>query len=126
MMCRPRATAHRETTAEILRISMRKVNRVKRRLAEEGLEAARDRRPSYVRKADGEIEARVVALNGGDNIDSDLGITELRHVVASHGLVGSCLGIIRIGFPFGKFWSVENACSKTFLIGTFPLTEPNN
>ena len=53
--------AHGEAIAEILRISVRKVDRV------EGLEAAlggrQGRRPSYVRKADGEFEARLVALS---------------------------------------------------------------
>ncbi len=44
--------------AEILRISMRKVDRVKKRF--EGLEAALGgrRRPTYMRKADGVFEAR--------------------------------------------------------------------
>ncbi len=44
--------------AEILRISMRKVDRVKKRF--EGLEAALGgrRRPTYMRKADGTFEAR--------------------------------------------------------------------
>ncbi len=46
--------------AEILRISMRKVDRVKKRF--EGLEAAlggrQGRRPTYMRKADGTFEAR--------------------------------------------------------------------
>ena len=64
--------AHRatgEAIAEILRISMRKVDRVKKRFVEEGLEAAlggrQGRRPGYVRKADGEFEARLVALSCG-------------------------------------------------------------
>ena len=59
--------AHGEAIAEILRISVRKVDRVKKRFVEEGLEAAlggrQGRRPSYVRKADGEFEARLVALS---------------------------------------------------------------
>ena len=58
-----------EAIAEILRISARKVDRVKKRFVEEGLEAAlcgrQGRRPSYVRKADGEFEARLVALSCG-------------------------------------------------------------
>ena len=53
--------------AEILRISARKVDRVKKRFVEEGMEAAvggrQGRRSSYVRKADGEFEARLVALS---------------------------------------------------------------
>ena len=56
--------------AAILRISARKVDRVKKRFVEEGVEAAlggrQGRRPSYVRKADGEFEARLVALSCGE------------------------------------------------------------
>ncbi len=56
--------------AEILRISMRKVDRVKKRFVEEGLEAAlggrQGRRPTYMRKADGTFEARLVALSCGE------------------------------------------------------------
>ena len=59
--------ARGEAIAEILRISARKVDRVKKRFIEEGMEAAlggrQGRRPSYVRKADGEFEARLVALS---------------------------------------------------------------
>ena len=53
--------ARGEAVAEILRISARKVDRVKKRFVEEGMEAALGRQgrgPSYVRKADGEFEAR--------------------------------------------------------------------
>jgi transposase len=56
-----------EDVAEILRISLRKVDRVKKRFVEEGLEAAlggrQGRRPTDVRKANGEFEARLVALS---------------------------------------------------------------
>ncbi len=56
-----------ETISEVLRISQRKVDRVKRRFVEEGLEAAlggrQGRRPVYLRKADGEFEAHLVALS---------------------------------------------------------------
>jgi len=59
--------ARGEDIAEVLRISLRKVDRVKKRFVEEGLEAAlggrQGRRPRYVRKADGEFEARLVALS---------------------------------------------------------------
>ena len=59
--------ARGEAIAEILRISARKVDRVKKRFVEEGMEAAvggrQGRRSSYVRKADGEFEARLVALS---------------------------------------------------------------
>ena len=58
-----------EAIADVLRISQRKVDRVKKRFVEEGLEAAlggrQGRRPSYLRKADGEFEARLVALSCG-------------------------------------------------------------
>ena len=59
--------ARGEAIAEVLRISARKVDRVKKRFVEEDMEAAlggrQGRRPSYVRKADGEFEARLVALS---------------------------------------------------------------
>ena len=59
-----------EAIAEILRISMRKVDRVKKRFVEAGLEVAlgggQGRRPTYLRKADGEFEARLVALSCGE------------------------------------------------------------
>ena len=64
--------AHRvrgEDVANILRISMRKVDRVKKRFVEEGLDAALGRKPSqrsYERKADGEFEAHLVALSCGE------------------------------------------------------------
>ena len=62
--------ARGEDIAAILRISARKVDRVKKRFVEEGVEAAlggrQGRRPSYVRKADGEFEARLVALSCGE------------------------------------------------------------
>ena len=52
--------------ADILRISLRKVDRVKKRFVEEGMEAAlggrQGRGPTYLRKADGEFEAHLVAL----------------------------------------------------------------
>ena len=61
--------AQGEAIAEVLRISLRKVDRVKKRFVEEGLEAAlggrQGRRPTYVRKADGAFEARLVALSCG-------------------------------------------------------------
>ena len=59
-----------ETIAGVLRISARRVDRVKRRFVEDGLEAAlgnrQGRRPKYLRKADGEFEARLVALSCGE------------------------------------------------------------
>ena len=54
----------------MLRISARRVNRVKKRFVEDGLEAAlgnrQGRRAKYHRKADGEFEARLVAPSCGD------------------------------------------------------------
>lgn len=58
-----------EDVANILRISMRKVDRVKKRFVEEGLDAAlggRRGQRSYERKADGEFEAHLVALSCGE------------------------------------------------------------
>jgi len=56
--------------AGVLRISARRVDRVKKRFVEDGLEAAlgkwQGRRAKYLRKADGDFEARLVALSCGD------------------------------------------------------------
>ena len=64
-----RRTTGRES-AGVLRISARRVDRVKKRFVEDGLEAAlgnrQGRRAKYLRKADGEFEARLVALSCGD------------------------------------------------------------
>ena len=52
--------------AEVLQVSERKIDRVKRRFVEEGLEAALGGQPSereYVSKVDGEVEARLIALS---------------------------------------------------------------
>lgn len=61
--------ARGEDVANILRISLRKIDRVKKRFVDEGLDAALGRKPSqrnYERKADGEFEARLVALSCGE------------------------------------------------------------
>ena len=58
-----------EDVANILQISMRKIDRVKKRFVEEGLDAALGRMPSqrnYERMADGEVEAHLVALSCGE------------------------------------------------------------
>lgn len=58
--------ARGEDIAEILHIGTRKLDRIKKRFVEEGLEAALGRRQSarcYTRKADGAFEARLVALS---------------------------------------------------------------
>lgn len=58
-----------EDVAAVLRISMRKIDRVKRRFVEEGLETALTGRKGervYERKADGDFEAHIVALSCTD------------------------------------------------------------
>ena len=58
-----------EDMASVLRIGMRKIDRVKRRFVEEGLETALTGRKGtriYERKADGDLEAHVVALSCTD------------------------------------------------------------
>ena len=63
------AHGSRHTTqeiAEFLQVSPRKIERIKRRFVEEGLEAALDRQESqrqYELKIDGEAEARLIALS---------------------------------------------------------------
>ena len=55
-----------EDVSSVLRISMRKIDRVKGRFVEEGLETALTGRKGervYERKADGDFEAHVVALS---------------------------------------------------------------
>lgn len=65
--------ARRATGGEIAgvpRISARRVDRVRKRFVEDGLEAAlgnrQGRRAKYLRKVDGEFEARLVALSCSD------------------------------------------------------------
>ncbi len=55
-----------EDVAAVLKVSMRTLDRVKKRFVEEGLEILLNGRPSqrrYLRKADGDLEARLVALS---------------------------------------------------------------
>ena len=55
-----------EEIARVLQVSMRKIDRIKKRFVEEGLERALERRKGnrvYVGKADGDFEAHVVALS---------------------------------------------------------------
>jgi len=55
-----------EEIARVLCVSMRKIDRIKKRFVEEGLEGALERKKGnrvYVRKADGDFEAHVVALS---------------------------------------------------------------
>lgn len=52
--------------ADVLPVSLRKIDRVKRRFVEEGLDVALEKRKPqryYVKKADGDFEARLIALS---------------------------------------------------------------
>ncbi|MFC1896023.1 IS630 family transposase [Thermodesulfobacteriota bacterium] len=58
-----------EEIARVLNISMRKIDRVKKRFVEEGFDFALDRRKGnrvYARKTDGDFEAHLVALSCSD------------------------------------------------------------
>jgi transposase len=60
----PRRTS--EDIAQVLRISVRTIERIKRRFVEEGFEMALGRKAStrqYARKVDGDVEAHLVALS---------------------------------------------------------------
>jgi hypothetical protein len=55
-----------EQICEVLKIGMRTIDRIKKRFVEEGFERCLERKPPervYERKADGEVEARLVALS---------------------------------------------------------------
>ena len=55
-----------QAIADVLPVSMRKIDRVRKRFVEEGLETARDKRRAdrtHMRKADGDFEAHLVALS---------------------------------------------------------------
>ena len=54
--------------ADALPVSMKKIDRIKKRFVEQGLEAALDKqkaRRTYTRKADGDFEAHLIALSCG-------------------------------------------------------------
>jgi len=54
-----------EQISKVLKVGMRTVDRVKKKFIEEGLEAILERRPTsriYERKADGDVEAKLVTL----------------------------------------------------------------
>lgn len=58
-----------EEIARVLNISMKKIDRVKKRFVEEGFDFALDRRKGgrvYEKKADGDFEAHLVALSCSD------------------------------------------------------------
>jgi transposase len=55
--------------AKVLKIGMRTIDRVKKRFVEEGFDAALERKESereYERKADGDLEAHLIALSCGE------------------------------------------------------------
>ena len=54
-----------EQISKVLKVGMRIIDRVKKKFIEEGLELALERRPSqriYEKKADGDVEAKLVTL----------------------------------------------------------------
>jgi hypothetical protein len=58
-----------EEIAKVLNISMKKIDRVKKRFIEEGFDIALDKRKAdriYTKKADGDFEAHLIALSCGD------------------------------------------------------------
>lgn len=58
-----------EEIAKVLNISMKKIDRVKKRFVEEGIDIALDKRKAdriYKKKADGDFEAHIIALSCGD------------------------------------------------------------
>jgi len=64
-----KGTGHRRTSheiAQVLQVSERKIDRVKRRFVQDGLEVALSGQPSqreYVSKVDGDVEAHLIALS---------------------------------------------------------------
>ena len=57
--------ATNEQISQILKVGMRTIDRVKKKFIEEGFEAVLERRPTsriYERKADGDLEAKLVTL----------------------------------------------------------------
>lgn len=58
-----------EQICKVLKVGMRTIDRVKKRFVEDGFEAILERQPSqrvYDRKADGDVEAHLVAMCCGD------------------------------------------------------------
>jgi hypothetical protein len=61
-----KARSTNEEVSRVLKVSMRKIDRVKKRFVEEGLEVALNNKKGervYTRKVDGDFEARLVALS---------------------------------------------------------------
>jgi transposase len=57
-----------EEMAKVLKVGMRTIDRIKKRFVEDGLDAALERKESerkYERKADGDVEAHLIALSCG-------------------------------------------------------------
>jgi hypothetical protein len=57
-----------QAIADVLPVSLKKIDRVKRRFVEDGLEAALDKRKAertHTRKADGDFEAHLIAVSCG-------------------------------------------------------------
>ena len=57
-----------QAIADVLPVSLKKIDRVKRRFVEQGLEATLDKRKperTYRRKADGDFEAHLIAVSCG-------------------------------------------------------------
>lgn len=55
-----------EQISQVLKVGMRTIDRVKKKFVEEGFEASLERRPSsrtYEKKADGDVEAHLIALS---------------------------------------------------------------
>jgi transposase len=55
-----------QAIADVLPVSLKKIDRVKRRFVEEGMDIALDKRRaerSHTRKADGDFEARLIAVS---------------------------------------------------------------
>ena len=66
--CRDSPKTNREL-AQVLPVSMKKIDRVKKRFVEQGLEAALDKQKAirvYARKTDGDFEAHLIALSCGN------------------------------------------------------------
>ena len=58
-----------ELISKVLKVSMRTIDRTKKRFVEEGFDACLNRKPStreYERKIDGDLEARLIALSCGN------------------------------------------------------------
>jgi hypothetical protein len=64
-----RLRSRNESISKVLQISMKKIDRVKKRFVEEGIAVALSGHPKdreYKRKADGDLEAHLIALSCGE------------------------------------------------------------